>query len=298
MPYNRMIVYRVFIIFAYLLSAFAFIGCGSKDEHMLKIIVERDSLRNQNAIQKQELSDINGMISTINEAFDSIAIAEGMLFGDSHSEVSPSRNSILQNLEKFEQVLQRQHDKINALEAMISVNKASEGMQGLVEHMKEQLADKDMQLSLLRKELSSRNVDISRLRRQVASQRSKMAEQDTKINELGKKMQQQATALARQDQELNNGYILIGTKAELKRLGVAKRRKIINDGLRDVSKFTKIDIRKMKELSFKAKKPRILTNMPQSSYSLTETSKGTYTLVISNPTVFWSASNFLVIQTN
>lgn len=101
-----------------------------------------------------------------------------------------------------------------------------------------------------------------------------------------------------QDQEINNGYVIIATKAVLKEKGIARRRKIIGDGLKDLSKFTKIDIRRTTELTFTAKKPRVLTNMPQSAYTLTETAKRTYTLRITNPTLFWGASRVLVIQTN
>lgn len=281
-----------------LVTALIAAGCGDGGGGKDVVEAERDSLKALAESQQQDLAEINGVINVINAAFDSIAIAEGMIFGDNHSEVSPTRKSVLANLEMFEQVLQRQHAKIAELEALVAAGKASESMKGLVEHMKRQLADKDKQLAALRSELADKNVDISRLRRQVASQRSVMAKQETAIGELGAKNERQATALARQDKELNNGYILIGTKAELKQRGVARRRKIINDGLKDLSKFTKIDIRRTTELTFKAKKPRVLTNMPQSAYTLTETAKRTYTLKITNPTLFWNASRVLVIQTN
>ena len=101
-----------------------------------------------------------------------------------------------------------------------------------------------------------------------------------------------------QDKELNNGYVIIDTKAELKRKGIARRKKVINEGLLDKSKFTQVDIRNTTILTFNAKKPRILTNMPQSSYTMTKNGDGTYTLNITDPTRFWSISRYLVIQTN
>ena len=237
---------------ALLLLALLPAGCGNNDGRMAEVEAERDSLKTLNESQRRDLSEMNVVINTINAAFDSIAAAEGMLFGDGRQEVAPTRSSVLRNLEMFEQVLQRQHAKI----------------------------------------------DISRLRRQVASQRSRMAEQDATIASLGDKTERQAKALAVQDQEINNGYVIIATKAVLKEKGIARRRKIIGDGLKDLSKFTKIDIRRTTELTFTAKKPRVLTNMPQSAYTLTETAKRTYTLRITNPTLFWGASRVLVIQTN
>ncbi len=286
------------IAFAISLLAVVSVGCGCSDGRMAEIEAERDSLRVVNANQQQDLTAMNAVISTINAAFDSIAVAEGMLFGGSRQEVSPTRSSVLKNLEMFEQVLQRQHAKIAELDSMVAAGKASESMKSLVEHMKEQLADKDSQLATLRRELADHKVNISRLRRQVASQRSRMAEQEAEIASLGDKTRRQAAALAVQDTEINNGYILIGTKTELKEKGVARRKKIIGDGLKYLSKFTKIDIRRTTELTFTARKPRVLTNMPKSAYTLTETAKRTYTLKITNPTLFWGASRVLVIQTN
>ena len=171
-------------------------------------------------------------------------------------------------------------------------------MQGLIDHMKSQLAEKDGQIARLRAELSNKNVNISRLRRQVESQHSQLAKQGEELEKLGKKTELQATALARQDKELNNGYVMIDTKAELKRKGLARRKKVINEGLLDKSKFTQVDIRNTTILTFNAKKPRILTNMPQSSYTMTKNGDGTYTLNITDPTRFWSISRYLVIQTN
>lgn len=301
--YTCMKMKKTFVLAARPVAALALLavvaaGCGGSDGRMAEVEAERDSLRAVNESQRQDLTAMNAVISTINAAFDSIAVAEGMLFGDSWQETAPARSSVLKNLEMFEQVLQRQHAKIAELDSMVAAGKASESMKSLVEHMKGQLADKDAQLATLRRELADRNVNISRLRRQVASQRSRMAEQEAEIASLGDKTRRQATALAVQDAEINNGYILIGTKAELKDKGVARRKKIIGDGLKDLSKFTKIDIRRTTELTFAARKPRVLTDMPQSAYTLTETAKRTYTLKITNPTLFWGASRVLVIQTN
>ena len=60
--------------------------------------------------------------------------------------------------------------------------------------------------------------------------------------------------------------------------------------------FTKIDIREFQELKIAGKKPKILTQMPESSYRFDTNPDGTATLVVTDPTKFWSISNFLVIQ--
>lgn len=97
---------------------------------------------------------------------------------------------------------------------------------------------------------------------------------------------------------LNNGYVLIGSKDDLRRKGILKNGRVISDAALDRSKFFQVDIRKWHEISFRAKKPRILTNMPASSYSLTTSGDGNFTLSITDPSDFWRISNYLIIQTN
>ena len=62
------------------------------------------------------------------------------------------------------------------------------------------------------------------------------------------------------------------------------------------SYFTKIDIRVEKEIKLYSKSAKILTMHPSSSYSLTTDAKDQYVLRITNPDIFWSTSNYLVIQ--
>ena len=59
--------------------------------------------------------------------------------------------------------------------------------------------------------------------------------------------------------------------------------------------FMKVDIRSYTELDVQAKKIQILTQMPASSYTITSNGSSSK-LQITNPTLFWSVSNYLVIQ--
>lgn len=157
---------------------------------------------------------------------------------------------------------------------------------------------KDNQIIQLRKEIEKKNVDISRLQEQVTSQQYTIDSQTVKIDELNKKTQRQNEALARQDAILNNGYVLLGTKADLQRKGILKKGKLVSESILDRSKFKQVDMRHWKEVSFTAKKPRILSNMPTSSYELTTDGHGNFTLTIINPSDFWKITSYLIIQTD
>ena len=58
--------------------------------------------------------------------------------------------------------------------------------------------------------------------------------------------------------------------------------------------FTKIDIRVTREIKLYSKSARLLTSHPMGSYELTRDNNKMYTLVITNPQLFWSTSKYLV----
>lgn len=293
---NLKITHIFLLITASALVFFNF-SCNNSSSDVIKLVEERDSLKTLTDSTQHQLSLINAMISTINSTLDSIAIQESMLFTSNSPETSIDRIGAIRNLDRFEQILSKQKERINQLETILAKNKNNNNLEGLIGHLKEQLNLKDRQIAQLRRELSNKNVNISQLCRKVESQRTQIARQNQAIIELDKKSQVQNTALANQDAILNHCYVLIGTKKDLKRKGIIKRKKLQSDAF-NKTKFAKVDIRKYREISFQAKRPRILTNMPTSSYILTTNGNKQYTLKITDPANFWSISNFLVIQTD
>lgn len=273
-------------------------GCRQQGGDIMKLVEERDSLKAKAEHVEQRLSDVTGMVATLNSALDTISVEEGLLFVSRNSDAQMSRTDAIKNLERFETVVRHQQERIAQLEADLNKQGSDGGMQGLVEHMKQQIAGKDAEIANLKKELQNKDVDIAKLRRYVESQRSQIRQQNAAIAELDRRNKRQTEALVRQDAVINNCYVLIGSKKDLKRKGIVKSGKIVSDAMMDRSKFAKIDIRKWREISFEAKRPRILTSMPSASYMLTTNGKRNFTLRVTDPTQFWSISNFLVIQTD
>ena len=60
--------------------------------------------------------------------------------------------------------------------------------------------------------------------------------------------------------------------------------------------FSRIDIYSTKEIAIAAKKVKILTNHPETSYKLEDTKLGVTNLIITNPDEFWATSKYLVIE--
>lgn len=273
-------------------------GCGNTSSEILKLVAERDSLKSTSEAQHKRIAEIGRMMTTINSALDSIATEESLLFFSNSDEMPVRRDDVLKNLERYEAVLRHQQMRIQQLEDSLVSDSMNVDFSSMVAHMKVQLAQKDAQIASLREELSNKNVDIERLKGQVASQQTTIANQKDEISRLDRRAKTYGKALEANDKMINTCYVLIGSKKDLERKGVVKKKKLLGDGALDKSKFAKVDIRKFTEITFEAKRPRILTDIPPSSYTLTTSGNNSYTLRIKDPTAFWSISNYLVIQTN
>ena len=160
-------------------------------------------------------------------------------------------------------------------------------------YLNAQLDEKNQLIAQLRSDLENKNVSIAQLKKRVSA----LAEDNAA---LGLQVEAQQEALTVQSEIINECYVKIGTKKELSDLGIVaggflKKTKVNVDAL-DKDKFMKVDIRDFTEIPINSGSPKILTSMPASSYRL-ESHGNTSTLYITNPTEFWSVSNFLVIMT-
>lgn len=294
---------KTFIVF---LMSLGILSCNQSASKYSRLMEERDSLKLENEIQSKNLNSIVEMIDTINSVLDSITMEEGMLFLAPTKEVKFAKSKTLRDLNRFEHVLRHQQRRIDELDSLLSlnVNNNQSGMRILIANLKLELEKKDVQIAKLRNELSRKDVDISRLRKEVQEQKETISKQGETIVSQGDKISEQENVIAKQDEMMNNCYILIASRKELGEMGITSKKrflkvsKLLNEKEFDERLFQTVDIRQCTELSFNAKNPKILTNMPKSSYNITKTNKGEYVLSITNVTSFWSVSNFLVIQTD
>lgn len=276
------------------------VSCNGSSSRVSRILAERDSLRVANEIQEKNLNSIAEMIDTINSVLDSITMEEGMLFLTSSKESHFTKSKALRDLERFEEVLRHQQNKIDELDSLLSSTDTTHrrSMEILISHLKIEISKKDVQIAKLRSELSNKNVDISKLRKEIENRQSVIDRQSETIDAQNEKIERQKTVIVRQDEMLNEGYVLIATRKELTDKGIMKKRKLLNERELDEYDFKKVDIRKCTELSFSAKIPRVITDMPKNSYEIRHSSGSDYVLVITNPSTFWSISNYLIVRTD
>lgn len=289
---------KIFKAIATLFILLSAISCKNEKVDMSSYMQERDSIMQENKAKTQQLDELNGVLATIATGLDSIAIQENILFTNKGRDgVMLNRQQIAANLKGMADILARQRAKIKMLQDSLANKKSSEGverLQKVVEFLNQQLAEKDQVIQSLRADLNNSKKDITQLRASLSDMRARASNAE-------KKTQVLTTALSKQDEVINECYVKIGTKKQLSAAGLLKggflKKKKVNYEDVDKSKFNAVDIRKFREIPLKSSNPKILTPQPSNrSFHFEESGDGNCTLVITNPTLFWSVSNFLIIQ--
>lgn len=275
--------------------SFLLFSCGGGMDAS-KLLAERDSILNVNVRQQKELDDINFVMSEVSACLDSIAEHEQFLYVSKEGIKLP-RRTVLENLRSFEELLNRQRQQIAMLQDSLYNRKDSTSRYfKLVEFLNKELAEKDLTIQTLQKEIAINRKNIAELQNQKA-------DLEKNVSDLQEKEKIHKQALEVQSDMLNECYVKVGTKKELQNAGLLvgkglfSKKKVNNSNL-NKDLFMKVDIRNFVELTIPAKKIKIITpEPPTTSYVIEKTMSGVV-LRIQDPTAFWNASNYLIIQTN
>lgn len=277
---------RKLFYFALILpAAMLFFACGESS----KSNAEADSLRNELNSRIAAMSEMDLFLDAVNASMDSVVKLDGTILRTDGESKATRKDQILENIGAYKEVLQRQRDRIAELEKKLNESNAlNPKLMKTIESLKAQIEEKDQAIAQLRSELEKRNFDINNLK-------SSVSKLNTQISDLQEDAKVKNEALQAQTNMLNEAYVFIGNKKDLKNAELLKRGKL-NVSEADMSQFTKIDIRKTKQFTIPSKKPDIMTQAPASSYTLEKIDKKTSVLTITDPAAFWSVSKILVIR--
>lgn len=283
--------------FIFLLFTTIFFSCNVNNSKETIMQAQIDSLEAANAEQAKQMKDISDFMNIVSEGLDSIAAQEEQLTGNGKGMEGRkmTKEELRANLNAFAALLERQRNRIAQLEDSLQNKGESFGnLRNIITYLNQQLEEKNQTIAALQASLNNKNVDIQRLDKQV----KKLTASNEKLTE---EVNKQGEALVTQSEVINECYVKIGTKKELQQAGVLSGGGLLSKKKLDVSNFQragfmKVDIRSYVEVDIPSKKIQILTSMPSSSYTITSNGNSSR-LTITNPTLFWSVSNYLVIQT-
>lgn len=276
---------------AALLAAAASCGGGRAD----KANPEADSLQAVVNGKTAEMDEMNLFLDAVNVSMDSVVNMEGIILRRNGESPLSRKEQIRRNLAAYKQVLRQQHERIAELERRLDAgDPRAAKMLRTISALKRQLEEKDKAIAQLSQELGRRDFDIQNLKKDI----TKLNDNVAQLEQTSTKQQQTIDAQAEQ---MNEAYVLIGSKSELKAAGVLTGGSLFKKSKLDMSQtgnaaFRKIDIRKVHTLQIPGKNPKMLTQAPAGSYTITPNSDGTSTLSITQPEKFWSVSSYLVIR--
>lgn len=250
-----------------------------------------DSLQVALAYQDSLFGLVNEISQSVNQIKDleQILTSSSDLGAESQSKKDQLRNDII----AIQRELQARRERLAIVEARLAkMQGASKEMKATIANLKNQISEYQSTINTLKENLAAANIKIDELNQDIDSLNTEMAQ----VSQEKEIAQEESINLAN---ELNTCYYAIGTKGELKEAkiietGFLKKTKIMKADF-EQGYFTTADKRTLTSIPTHAKKAKILTNQPASSYEIVE-ENSTKTIIITNPDKFWSLSNYLVIQ--
>ncbi len=281
---------KLLIVAALLASSSLFTSCsgnGEKEPNPLadSLGMENDGLKGQltekEAALQEFVNSFNEIQSNLNEIKEKEKIvAKSTKDGD----VKSKEDQIKEDIQAIYELMAKNKSRMNSLNKKLkNANVKIKGFEEAIANLEKAIAEKDGQIADLKTQVESLNIELSNL--QVNFEE---LEQENQVKE----------------EKINTAFYAIGTSKELKEkgvitkeggfIGIGKATTLKNDFNKEY--FTKVNIAELTSLPIGAKKAKILTNHPSSSYKLVG-EKPVEKLEITNAEDFWSASKYLVIIT-
>jgi chromosome segregation ATPase len=235
-------------------------------------------------IPPEEAEQMSLMLQSVALSLDSIQEQEFLLnqFDD-----STPKDVILAQLETYKEMLDRKKVEIDNLTADSISDKGA-------------IADLKRVMEFLSLQLEEKSANIAKFEEAVKKREAKIAELRGAVDVLTVESDNLKAKNDEQEKRLNQVFYIVGTKNELKNLGLlsgnALSKKRANYSNINNSQFHEVDARSFSTLVIDSKSPKLLTEKPASSYTMTKNNDGTTTLKITNSEEFWETSPYLIVM--
>ncbi len=261
--------------------------------------LEREIIRKESAFE-----EVMGLITEVEDQIGTIVEKENLVYGQSHESLNRGKKeNIMKEIEMIDNLIFRSNQNIKILTDKVKSADLKRGVfqkrintlqadlkerQTVIVNLKTELVTKDKALALLIHQTDSLNGTIN----------AKAAEIEQKSLEVT-----QLTAL---NDELNKGYLAIGSFEDLKEKGVVDKeggflgiigRKVTLQSDASKDQFMELDKRKVNQLRIEATSLSLVSNHPSGSYQILPGENETVkVLEITDPEAFWQISKYLVIS--
>jgi DNA repair exonuclease SbcCD ATPase subunit len=278
-----------------LIGSVTFNACKNGDEKEANPLA--DSLQGVNGQLNGKLSEkeqaLAEFISSFNEIQENLnAIKEKekiVTQASSTGDVKSKQVQIKEDIQSIYDLMNKNKNRIGSLTSKLKDSKLKvEGLEKMIENLQNSLNLKDEEINDLKNKIEGLHIELSTLNTNYKASEAENA--------------QKAETIKKKTEALNTAYYAVGTSKELKEkkviskaggfIGIGKTTTVSEEFNKEY--FTKINIEQTTSINLGAKKVKILTNHPKSSYKLVG-EKPVEKLEITNAQDFWSTSKYLVI---
>lgn len=270
-------------------------ACGraaKKEAEALK--ARNDSLMAQTVQKDEAINEFIRSVNDVQQMLDTIKTKENLinLSTQQTGELKVSaKDQIKNDITDIYSLLLKNKHQLSVLTRQLKASgmKVTE-LQVMVARLTKDIAEKNAELETLRAKLAKMDIVVETANLKLDTLTNIVKIQTNQINS-------QSQTISDQDVAMNTAYYIIGNSKELSKNGViGKGDRILGDFNKNL--FTKIDIRKVTEISILSKKAKVLSNHPTTSYKLTGDKKIIQALEITDYKAFWSNVKYLVIMVN
>lgn len=278
-----------------MIAAMIFAGCHNKEmeEKLVNQKAVQDSVQAALDAKNTELEDLFEQLNAIESDLDVVTskYTDVAKIKNNSSEINQDRRTkITTQIQDINEILAQNKQKISKLtNELQKSNNNNKQLTAFIEKLQARIAEQEEELQLMTTELQKKNITISNLNRNLEELQTQNREKDEHIMKV--------------EDEKNTVYYIIGTKSQLKEkgiissnggfLGIGKKTTVTADS--ELSKYNKIDARRVKHIILPGHKTQLLTSHPSSSYTFEGGADKATALEITDANAFWAKSKFLVI---
>jgi len=253
-------------------------------------------LESSNSLLAAEAANKDSVLQAFDETFSAISRNLAMIRESEDAIRLESKNvelnvnqrdAIVSEIQDINALLQSNRDQIKKLTKSVEKYQGEVGKyKTLIASLEKQIAEKDLEIEDLKKNLVAANFTIDILNKMNTELASEIQNKQVQIEEMA-------------DSD-NTAYYVIGSFKELKEKGIAEKAGAILAGKKmkqdfNRADFIKIDKREVTDIKLSSDKVTLLSNHPSGSYEFKGEGEN-YRLSITKVTEFWSATNYLVLQ--
>ena len=276
----------------------AFGSCVEKSEKYQNLLAERDSLM---VVSANVNTDFESSLATINEiemALQRVREAENIIILENEE---GNTNYAVTQIEALENTIRQNKEKIADLENQLNqAGSKSKQLTATINRLKGELDEKDSYITSLKSELQQSKAQVVELTGQVEDLNKNVADLSENIESLNAQKAEQQATIRLQETALNTVFYAVAPLQTLKENGIVTKGGLFKKEEMDLGAskelFSTADKRTLKTLPLNTKKATIMTNHPESSYTLTKGEDDMLTLEIVDQQAFWNISNYLIIS--